>query len=156
MPDTPDIKSQVLAAIDDNWRGLRKALAPLTSADMDAPGVSGPWSVKDILGHITTWENEVMRALRGEQRTYSPNIDAFNDLDVRRKSKLTPREVMAELEDVHRALRDALASAPESHFKFGTSLRKTIDEDTVLHYQEHVRDVRQWARKRRQGQAEGP
>jgi uncharacterized damage-inducible protein DinB len=155
MADTPDIKAQVLAAIDDNWRGLRKALAPLTSADMEAPGVSGSWSVKDILGHITTWENEVIRALRGEQRTYSPNVDAFNELDVRRKSKLPPREVMVEFEDVHRALREALGHAPETHFKFGTSLRKTIDEDTVLHYQEHVRDVRLWARKRKLGQAEG-
>ena len=154
MPEKkPDAQAAVLAAIDDSWRGLHKALTPLTSKDMEARGVCGEWSVKDVIGHITTWEAAVLRELNGSSLT-GINIDEFNEQEVQVKSKMSAREIMAELESTHRALRDALGAAPDSHFKHGTPMRRKIDEDTVLHYDEHAQHIRQWAREHKRAAAE--
>ena len=62
-----DRKSAVLAAIDDNWRQFRKSLDQLVSDDMSKPGVLEQQSVTDVVGHITTWEWELVSALDSGQ-----------------------------------------------------------------------------------------
>ena len=64
-----DRKNAVLAAIDDNWRQFRTSLDRLRSEDM---------SVNDIIGHVTSWEWELVNSL--DRRTIEPvgDIDRFN------------------------------------------------------------------------------
>ena len=151
MPETrPDAKAAVIVAIDDAWREFRRALSSLNTQDMELPGVSGAWSAKDILGHITTWETHVIKSLEMGREFTAPgfDLDRFNADEVRAKSRLPGRDVLVEMEETHRSLRDALAAAPASHFTHGTPLRRTIDADTVEHYEEHARDIRKWVRNR--------
>ncbi len=152
MPEAkPDVKAAVIAAIDDSWREFRRSLSSLTTQDMDTPGVSGAWSAKDILGHITTWEAHVVRTLELGRADTVPgfDIDRFNADEVSARSHIASRDILVQMEETHRSLRDALAAAPASHFGHGSSLRRTIDADTVEHYEEHVRDIKKWVRSRR-------
>jgi uncharacterized protein (TIGR03083 family) len=145
-----ETKLAVVSAIDDTWRELRRALAGLTSRDMDAPGVCGDWSVKDLLGHITTWENEVLKSLAAGKPLPVQDVDAYNEAEVAAGRRVAARDVLVVLEDTHRLLRETLGSAPAAAFEHGSPLRKLIDEDTVEHYREHTQHIREFARALRQ------
>jgi len=147
---TPGTKPAVIAAIDDSWKELRRTLGSLRAADMEASGVTGDWTPKDVLGHIATWEAELLAVVAsGQQKSY-PDLDGFNQRAVSSKRKLDAREVLAQLEDAHRALRDGLAAAPATYFEKSHPVRRSIDADTVEHYDEHARSVREWVRSRQQ------
>lgn len=142
-----DRKSAVLAAIDDNWRQYKKSLDQLVSEDMSKPGVLEQKSVTDIIGHITTWEWELVSALDRGQIEPVGDLDKFNEKAAMRKSKHDSRQMVEEMEQVHRSLRDQLAKAPTAYFEPFDPFREMIDSCTVLHYQEHGSQIRIWASK---------
>jgi len=49
-------KAQLLNDIYTERRRLEKNLADLSEEEMLRPGVTGEWSVKDILAHLAAWE----------------------------------------------------------------------------------------------------
>ncbi len=49
-------KDQLLKDIHTERRRLEKNLSALSAEDMIWPGVTGTWSVKDILAHLAAWE----------------------------------------------------------------------------------------------------
>ena len=73
-----DRKSAVLAAIDDNWRQFRTSLDRLVSEDMSKPGVLRDLAVTDIVGHVTTWEWELVNALDRNRIEPISDVDEFN------------------------------------------------------------------------------
>jgi hypothetical protein len=140
-----DRKSAVLAAIDDNWRQFRNSLDRLVSEDMAKSCVHENQSVADIIGHVTTWEWELVTSLDRAHIEPAGNIDQFNELSARPKQDNDPRKTVEEMEQVHRSLRDQLAKAPTAYFEPFDPFREMIDSCTVLHYQEHGSQIRIWA-----------
>ena len=68
--EEPTTKSQILTAIQAERLALETLLAKIPPAQMTLPDLHEGWSVKDILAHITAWE-ELMQgwvqiSLRGE------------------------------------------------------------------------------------------
>jgi hypothetical protein len=110
-------------------------------------GVLENQSVTDIVGHITTWEWELVTSL--ERGSIEPvgDIDRFNANAMAEKKGNAPRETVEEMEQVHRSLRDQLAKAPTAYFEPFDPFREMIDSCTVLHYQEHGSQIRIWASK---------
>ena len=49
-------KDQLLKEIHSERRRLEKYLSALSAEEMIQPGVTGTWSVKDILAHLVAWE----------------------------------------------------------------------------------------------------
>ena len=49
-------KAQLLKDIQTQRRRLEKNLAKLSASELIEPGVTGSWSVKDLLAHLTAWE----------------------------------------------------------------------------------------------------
>jgi hypothetical protein len=49
-------KQRLLKALDTAWAALKESYAGLSDSRLTMPGVTGDWSVKDILAHVTTWE----------------------------------------------------------------------------------------------------
>lgn len=139
------IKEQVRAAVDDSWRSFKRTLEPLTSADMEVPGVCGDWSVKEVMTHIAAWESRATASLiAGIPGPELEHADAFDEAERRRHKDMGVAETSTHLEATHRALRDAIdASSPEL-FISGSSLRRELDEGTVLHYDDHADGIRVW------------
>ncbi len=140
-----DRKSAVMAAIDDNWRQFRNSLDRLVSDDMSTIGVLEEMSVSDIVGHVTTWEWELVTALDRGRIEPVGDVDGFNAAATRRKRGTEPRQAIEDMEEVHRSLRDELAKAPTAYFEPFDPFRELIDSCTVLHYQEHGAQIRIWA-----------
>ena len=63
------------------------------------------WSVKDLLGHVTTWEAEMManvqRAVDGLELKRYPETDAFNANASAAKRTKSVEDIRQELSKVH-------------------------------------------------------
>lgn len=46
---------QVLARLDAAWVDFEGSYAGLSNAQLHIPGITGQWSVRDIIAHVTWW-----------------------------------------------------------------------------------------------------
>src|SRR2546430_16394750 len=56
-------KQRLLRRLDKARAALKESYAGLSDPRLTEPGVTGDWSVKDILAHVTTWEREALKHL---------------------------------------------------------------------------------------------
>lgn len=115
------------------------------------PGVAGEWSVKDMLAHVATWEEEALKYLPlvlagGRPPRYASygGIDAFNARMTEAKRGLSLAEVQRLLVETHRQLIAYLQSVPEEQFTTETRFRHRLRLDTYSHYPLHATMIRAW------------
>lgn len=145
-------KEQLVEKLERAWRELQASFAGLQEAQMVEPGVVGDWSVKDVLAHVTTWEEEALKhlphILAGETPPrYSVmygGIDAFNALMTEQKRPLSLSDVLRQLDDTHARLVAYIQNAPEELFTTETRFRRRIRLDTYSHYPIHARMIAEW------------
>jgi Mycothiol maleylpyruvate isomerase N-terminal domain len=61
-------RQRLLRRLDKAWAALRESYVGLSDSQLTEPGVTGDWSVKDILAHVTTWEGEALKTCRSSSR----------------------------------------------------------------------------------------
>ena len=49
-------RRQLLKRLNTAWAAFNESYAGLSDAALLQPGVTGAWSVRDIIVHVTTWE----------------------------------------------------------------------------------------------------
>ena len=147
-----DRRQKLLRRLDAGWRAFTDSYAGLTDAAMREPGVTEAWSVRDIIAHVTTWEEEALKHLPlvlrgGRPPRYSVTyggIDAFNARTTERKKALSLPEVLRQQEDVHRRLLALIESVPEGQLGGETRFRRRLRLDTYGHYPVHADAIRTW------------
>lgn len=147
----------LLNRLNKAWSEFQEARASLTEAKLMMPGVTGKWSVRDILAHVTTWEEEALKHLPlvikgGRPPRYSSNyggIDAFNALKTEQKKNLPLAQILEEMHDVHRRLIAYIESVPLGQFQEETRFRHRLGLDTYGHYPIHAKSIWKW--RKRQG-----
>jgi hypothetical protein len=145
-------RQQLLKKLDKAWMEFKESYAGLSDARLTEPGVVGDWSVKDILAHVTWWEEEALKYLpliiqQGTPPRYSTQyggIDAFNALMTERRQDLSLAGVLQQQQETHRRLVDYLESVPEEQFTRETRFRHRLRLDTYRHYPEHAKAIREW------------
>jgi len=53
-------QAELLALVEAEQRHMRVLLGRLKPAHLAAPGVTGSWTVKDLLAHITFWHRRLL------------------------------------------------------------------------------------------------
>ena len=144
-------KHQVFQKLEQAWAALKESYTRLSDAQLTEPGVMGEWSVKDMLAHVTTWEEEALKYLPlilagGKPSRYVQfgGIDAFNAQMAEQKRDLALTDVLRQLDETHRRLLDYLQSVSEEHFTHETPFRHRLRLDTYSHYPLHARAIQQW------------
>jgi len=144
-------KQQVFQKLEQAWTALKESYSGLSEAQLTEPGMMGEWSVKDILAHVTTWEEEALKALpliltggRLPRYTRFGGIDAFNAQMAEQKHDMALSEVLRQLEEMHLRLLDYLHSVPDEHFTRETPFRHRLRLDTYSHYPLHARAIQAW------------
>jgi len=149
-------RRQLLRRIDRAWRDFQDSHAGLSNEQMLEPGVTVAWSVRDIIAHVTTWDEEALKHLPlvlkgGKPPRYSltyGGIDAFNALMTEQKKDLSLPEVLRQMNDTHRRVLNLIESAPESQLKGETRFRHRLRLDTYGHYPKHAQAIRKWREKK--------
>jgi len=145
-------RSQLLKRLDEAWQTLNEAYSGLSDSTMTESCVTDTWSIKDIIVHITSWEEESLKhlplILAGEKTPrYSVmygGIDAFNAQTTERKRNLSLSEVLRQRDDTHRRLIAFIQSVPEDQFVRETRFRRRLRLDTYNHYLKHAKAIRKW------------
>jgi hypothetical protein len=145
-------KQQLLQRLDREWALLKEAYAGLSDSQMAEPGIMGDWSAKDILAHVTTWEEEALKylplILQGQKppryKDLYGGLDAFNAQTSARKRGLSLAEVLRQMDEIHHRLVDYVAAAPGEVFTTETPFRHRLRLDTYSHYPLHARAIREW------------
>jgi hypothetical protein len=108
------------------------------------------WSIKDILTHITSWDElllpDIYRLARGHAAGLACNVQAANDtwndllMSVRRHFPLD--QVHAEFTQSRHALLSALDEVPDDQFDSGPVPGNC--QVTAFHDWQPARDIRTW------------
>lgn len=145
-------KKQLLQRLDKAWVLFKESYAGLSEPQLTEPGVLGNWSVRDILAHVTTWEEETLKDLPliiqgGKPPLYSimyGGIDAFNAQMTEQKRGLSLPVILTQLDETHRRLIDYVQTVPEEQFTRETRFRRRLRLDTYSHYPQHAKAIREW------------
>ena len=152
-------RSQLLKRLDKAWEAFKESYAGLSDSELMEPGVTGAWSVRDIIAHVSWWEEEALTHLPlildgGKPPRYSDTyggIDAFNAQQAELKRNLSLSEVLRQQDETHRRLTDFIQSAPEDQFIQETRFRHRLRLDTYSHYPQHAEAIRKWREQRAAG-----
>lgn len=152
----PADKGFITAKMEESRRA---AAAILLTADPEAIVYSNEenpeesWRVKDIIGHLTAWEEEMLRSLRAymERKYYKMEEDeeSFNQRQVSRRRHFSMERLQADWEEARAAITSHLLALDEPKMEeemvFPWGARGTpphLLTDLVGHEQEHLADVR--------------
>ena len=160
MPDDNHTKHDLLTAIRRERTKLDALLAPVDEPAMLAAARDDGWTAKDILAHLTTWEQRLLRWIERWPTTGDPgrpeigvSWDGFDELnerdylatkdmglpDVRRASTKAYEAVITALDSM---TDDDLALRPET--ADGPSWSWIIGANTHRHYEEHRKEMAAW------------
>ena len=57
----PTTKNQILETAQTEWTALEELIATLTVEQITQPNIIGEWAIKDVLSHLTEWEQMVIK-----------------------------------------------------------------------------------------------
>jgi hypothetical protein len=145
-------RARLLARVDKAWTAFTESYAGLSDVELLEPGVTGGWSVRDIIAHVTWWEEEALQHLPGILRGETPprysvtygGIDAFNALMTERKRPLSLADLLREQARTHRRLVALIERAPADQITTDTRWRHRLRLDTYGHYPKHAAAIRRW------------
>jgi len=145
------------------WNAL---LAQVSPERKTQPGFAGQWSVKDVIAHVTAYEQWLVTWLASAKRgvlpkpsiVNSPDVDARNALIYEANKHRPLPDVMDDAEQVFRALISEVESLPdgdlsnerrtawfiEPFWKESIPLYQAIADDSYEHYHEHLPSLRAW------------
>jgi hypothetical protein len=114
MSSEPLSPEEALAILEEGQSEMLNLLEAIPKENLDNPLGSGDWSIKDLVGHIASWEELAVKALR-EWRERKPltvqgivdvqgGVDSFNAAEVRRHRKASAEEVLERESTIHQEL----------------------------------------------------
>jgi hypothetical protein len=145
-------RTQLIHKINTTWSTFAESFAGLSESQLMQPGVVDSWSVKDIIAHVTAWEEEALKYLPlvsqgGRLPRYADmygGIDAFNAQTIQHSRTLSLADVLRQFTETHQRLIDYLHSVPEELLTTETRFRRHVRLDTYSHYPPHTQMIRDW------------
>jgi hypothetical protein len=120
-------RDEAVRILKEGRSEVRRLLGRLPDPAMTSAGIgSGDWSPKDLIGHLTSWEEHALEALaawgRGERawidrELSTRGLNAVNAEAVAAKSKLTVDEVLHDAEVSHASLVDAIRGITDAEWE---------------------------------------
>ena len=154
-------KAELLEALEDGRQEMVEMLEDLADEVMVKPGVSGSWSIKDILAHMTQWEGQTVTLLfQANQSDRKPTTTHFGKETVdeinqrwyeasrERALDLIWQDWIGVRKQMIRRVADFsdkdLNDAQRYPWLSGTPLWQVIADNTFDHEDEHADAIREW------------
>lgn len=157
--ETQVTKDQLLEKVAQERGRLNSLINQVGEDRVAVPGVEGKWSVKDIIAHITFWEERLARRLQGKPAS-APLIEGFADLTEDEENEVVYKhyqdkawqDILVEYEDVHKQLLGGLEGLSDddvndpTRFEWmrGSALHEAIEGNSYGHYQHHAPAIAAW------------
>src|SRR2546430_554251 len=149
-------KQQLLRRLDQAWAEFRESYAGLSDADLMRAGVTGTWSVRDIIAHVTWWEEEALTHLplvlaggRAPRHSVAHGgIGAFHAKMTEQRKPRSVVQILTQQDEGHPRPGPFVHGAPEEQLSGDTRFRRRLRLDTYGHYPKHARAIRTWRASR--------
>jgi hypothetical protein len=149
---------QVQALVDELVASRQEFLAALADVEpslLDAPGLVGEWSARELIAHIGYWTGHAAEALHhAEQGRLEEFGEDEHDVDERnaivaRIAADTDLATVRQREDAAfeamlTRLRRVDPATLDDKVSYGDTLERVIQDDGAEHYREHALDLRAW------------
>ncbi|MBP7693159.1 MAG: DinB family protein [Anaerolineales bacterium] len=155
------LPTDLAAALTAARAAMETALAGLPDAHYLTPGAAGPWTVKDVLAHLTHWEVDLVTSLAKFRRGQSPGKTIYTTAEINAQNARWHTEsqarslsqVQADYHGVRKqtirqveALTEPDLNAPRAWLKQDT-IRHWVLAWVVEHEQEHAQHLTEWRRQ---------
>lgn len=141
-----DERRRLLAELELERNQFLRNVETCRIRDIERPFV-GDWSLKDIVGHIASWEAEVVTALRDLADGHHPAILDIDDLDrwnqdhVERKRSLHFWDLLDQLRASRERLKDSLATIPDEVLADEQSQERHLLDGLADHDRAHWHEI---------------
>ena len=109
-------KSELLQWLQEEYQQWEAFLEEIGPARMDQPGVTGEWSVKDIVAHLTGWNRWLVARIPAAERDepepptpWSASLQTEDEINAWMYETNRGRSVHQVLEESHRVFQELLA-----------------------------------------------
>jgi hypothetical protein len=155
-------KEKLIEDIQIERLHLEKTLGKIVAQQMLTPGVMDDWTVKDVLAHITVWEQRMVRWLEQTVREEVPemlppgmtweDLDQWNEQTYQKHHLRDLDEVLADFELTYRQALSAVQGISEEDlidpgrfpWREGRPLWIMVAANTSWHYKEHEETITTW------------
>lgn len=150
-------KAELLQLIRSRRAELEALWAGSTTGELvERPGVQPDWSVKDLIGHMTYWEQYVIAdtqlVLQGKPPQVEENTDKVNARVFTANKDRSLQVILADFQRSGQEMLDLVSSILESDLfdpnRFpmlkGRALADDIQAEYRGHYDAHLPDLRAW------------
>lgn len=159
-------REAALADLTSLHSEFSQILSQLDGADWEAEGTigGGDWSLRDLVGHIASWEQLALEAIHAAAQGRTPpvsnlSIDALNAEMVAAQRKLALSSLRQEAERTHLALVTAISEMDEELWEHPVTLGESqpmplwealgnilgAQEHLFCHLEDHLPDLRSFA-----------
>ena len=150
--ETPQVQEALIGLLKRAYEAQGVWITGLSDAERNAIGTPEQWSVKDILAHITTWEEEGLHHLPTVAQGRKPptyasqygSLDGFNALKFEENQRRSLDEVLARLDETHARLLAYLDTVPDELLHSKERFRNRLKWDSYSHYAMHANHIREW------------
>ena len=144
-----EIRREMLTKVGGSWKALQDAIGQVQPHRLEVSGVVEAWSVKDLIGHVTSWERQAMSTILAFQESGDADalkwadIDGFNALTAKSNSSRSLEELRSDMEAVHDELLAFIDALPEG-VAGDDRVQRRVRVDGYEHYAEHTEHILMW------------
>jgi hypothetical protein len=125
-------RQQLLAIVIESWQTLDGTIEGLDESALAEPNVVGPWSVAEVLGHVTAWDQRALQDIEQWQRGEplraggGATVDQYNAAEAERRRGWS----LAQIREEHLATRQSLREAIEALSDADWNSTRIVDGQT--------------------------
>jgi hypothetical protein len=151
---------ELSSRLQQAWQEWTEAVDGLNNRDYDSPNVYPHWNLKDVMGHVFSYELLMLKhaqAYRKRKRLASPRAPSyayFNRREAARLKNVSLAQLRDDMNETHSTLMELLPTLTSADMKkqfpaqwtnsqYHTTLRYLLRE-TAEHMRNHARDVKLW------------
>jgi len=152
---TSEDRDFLLHRLDETRSTIEKLLLKIDIRKEIYPG----WTIKDLLAHMTGWDDATIDSLRAHETGRPPSVpairslDEYNDFTVSSRKDLDYDQTVKEWRLTRQVLRTIIEQMPEEKFfspvvvPWGEKATVTYLVDMFRdHEEEHAQDVLEWSK----------
>ncbi len=147
-----EIRREMLAKVGSSWEALQEALGRVPPQRQEEAGVVEAWSVKDLIGHVTSWERQAIGTIRAFQESGDADalrwadVDEFNAVTSESNRSRSLGDLQSDMETVHDELLAFIRELP-GEVAEESQVQRRVRVDGYEHYAEHTEHILDWLGK---------
>jgi hypothetical protein len=141
-------RRRLVGRVDVEFHQVLRNVEACRIRDIERPFI-GEWSLKDIVGHLASWEAEVVSSLRELREGRRPKIldfdqgmlDGWNNDHVERKRDLNFFNVMEQFRGGHSRLAEEIEFVSDEDLVTEHSVHNNLVLSVIDHEREHWHEI---------------